>query len=733
MGADQPTNDEILDLKKARRSGNDRMQEVIICLICAAMMWLFVWVTGSPAPLDAKGVAPRDSYYNLLAQGFSAGHLYLEQEPPAGLSQLANPYDPVANAPYLRSLNDLSYYNGKLYLYFGVTPVLVLFWPCHVLTGRYLSDGAAIAILYAIGFAAFLGLTRAISKRYFPQTNVWTMTAGALALGLAVGLTVSGIVYEQTSLTRAGGVYEIAETCGFAFAALTLCAIWRAMHVEPKRQYSWLILGSFAYGLAVGSRPTLLFGAVVLLAPVVQAYKNRAGSAPWSRIIALFAAAIVPITMVGVGLMIYNELRFGDPLEFGWHYQLNQNNQANIAQFSLRYLGFNFWYYFLQPFGLSAHFPFLKAIPLPPCPSGHYARIRAACGAMLTNYPLILLVFAVPSLWKGRLSESTASLRWFVIALFLAFCAVSLTLCLFFATNSRYELDFSPELLLLAIIGFLCLDCLALGFRRRPLIRFALFLLLAYSLSFNILSNRETHAKVKAIEGNIFVRNRRLDDALVEFQKAVVMWPDDVDAHFGLATTLADLGRPDAAIAEFQKTLEINPDDAPAHENLGYGLLRIGRLADAIAEFQKALELEPESAEFHSGMAFCLVQAGQTAEAIDQWKLALQLEPGSAAIEVNLAWVLATCPDPSLRDGPTAVALAKHANQLAGGANPMVLRVLSAALAENGQYSDAVAAAQQALQMSRNNPSLAATLQEQLKIYESHQPYRDQTLSPRKN
>jgi hypothetical protein len=82
-----------------------------------------------------------------------------------------------------------------------------------------------------------------------------------------------------------------------------------------------------------------------------------------------------------------------------------------------------------------------------------------------------------------------------------------------------------------------------------------------------------------------------------------------------------------------------------------------------------------------------------------------------------------------LRNGTNAIALAERANELGRGRNPMALRSLAAAFAENGQYADAVAAAQQALQISRGNSSLAATIQEQLKYYQNHQPFRDQTLA----
>ena len=773
------------------------MQQVVPCLVCGLIVGCFMWATDTTPPLDATSPHPQDSYYNLLVQGFSEGHLYVKRDPPAALAEMPNPYDPVASAPYLLSFNDLSYYKGRLYLYFGITPALVLFWPWYFLTGQYLSEGAAVAIFFAIGLAGAVGLARAICRRYFPESNAWIVTAAMLILGLAMGLAISDTVYAQTGLTISGSVYEIAETCGFAFVMLALVAIWCSIHAGPIRQAFWLIAASFAYGLAIGSRPSLLFGAIVLLVPAIRAWLERAGLGSYSRVMILFAAAVVPIMLAGVGLMLYNDLRFGNPLEFGWHYQLNRNDQAAARQFSLSYLWFDFWFYFLQPFGLTAHFPFLKSIPLPAVPSGHYAYLTSGCGAILTKFPLVLLAVAAPLAWKGRPVQTVSSLRWFAVALLSLFIAVSLTVCLFFATSNRYELDFLPELLLLSVIGFLCLERIVLPHRREVFfVRSGWCLLLMYSLLFNLFLNIETHAIVDCTEGKIFSLHDRFKDALDKYQKAGAIWPDCVEAHFGLASTLAELGRPSDAIAEFQKTLEIAPDYAPACESLGISYLKTGRADDAAVELQKAVELQPKSAEFRSALAFCLFQMGhkddavgqyqkaaeldpakaayhiflggaleadgrldeaivqyekaielrpdavqaynslgnafqrqgQTAKAIQQWKLALQYMPESTSAQVNLAWVMATCPDSSLRDGSAAVALAEHANEYCKGQNPAVLRSLAAALAETGRYADAIAAARQALQLFQSDPSQAAAMEEQLKHYQNRQPYRDQTL-----
>src|ERR1035437_4817949 len=94
---------------------------------------------------------------------------------------------------------------------------------------------------------------------------------------------------------------------------LTLGAIWCALH-EPERRGWWLAAARVAYGLAVGARPSLLFGAVILLVPVAQAWRER------RRTWALLTAA-GPIVLIGLGLLLYNYLRFDNPLEFGQRYQ----------------------------------------------------------------------------------------------------------------------------------------------------------------------------------------------------------------------------------------------------------------------------------------------------------------------------------------------------------------------------------------------------------------------------
>jgi tetratricopeptide (TPR) repeat protein len=688
-------------------------------VVCALVIGIFTW-SAETGFLELASPHAEDSYYNLLVQGFRAGQLNVKRETPPGLAQLADPYDPAVNASYIwdeRYLSaDMSYYKGKLYLYFGVTPALVLFWPYVTLTGHYLPHKDAVVIFYALGFLVAAGLLRAVWRRYFPEVSIWLVMVGILTLGLATG------VLEVLSECD---VWEVATSCGFAFTMLALGAIWCALH-GPKWQVLWLLMASLAYGLAIGARPSLLFGAIILLMPVAQAWHAATKLGSRRRVGLLFVAAVVPVMLIGLGLMLYNALRFGNPLEFGWHHQLAGGYRSNTAQqFSLHYLWFNFRFHFLEPMRWSGHFPFLQAVPLSPLPSGYYGTGEPYSG-ILSNYPLVWLALAAPLVWRGRPMEVASVLRWFVVAIFLLFVVCALTICLFFSASSRYEVDFLPALMLLAVMGILGLERALVGSPVwRRIARWGWCLLLTYSIVFNILASVEAHAAANYFVGNFLLNQRQVDKAVKHFQKALALQPESANFHKSLADALCREGRMDEAIIQYQKALEIKPDFAEAHNDLAYGLLQIGRMNEAITHFQRALEIQ-QSYEAYYNLGYAFRRKGMAAEAMACFQKAIELQPQFIPAQRNLAWMLATWPEPSVRNGGKAVALAEQASQFSKDKNPLILRTLAAAYAEVGRFPEAVATAKQALALAvtQSNTRLINVLQTEIGLYQTNSPCR---------
>jgi tetratricopeptide (TPR) repeat protein len=595
-----------------------------LAVVCVLVVGAYAYMAQSGL-LELLSPSPADTYYNLLVRGLRAGQLSLKKEVPPGLAQLADPYDATANAPYRLMpirLHDLSYYKGRLYLYFGITPALILFWPFVALTGHYLFHRQAVAIFCSLGFLTSAGLLHALWRRYFARVSVGVVAACALALGLTTGVPV---------LLAQADVYQVPIACGYMLTMLALAAIWRALH-EPARQWRWLAVASVVYGLAVGARPPLLFGAVILLVPVVHAWHER------RQIWVPLLAAIGPIVLIGLGLMLYNSLRFDDPFEFGQHYQLAGERQVTQQNFSLRYLWFNFRIYFLEPARWSRHFPFVRKIAAPPLPPGH-GNVEGPFG-VLTNVPLAWLALTVPLAWRNRPGPASI-LRWFAIAVTLVFGTSALTLGLFCGTCVRYQVDFLPALVLLAVIGILNLeDALTDRPAWRHAARWVWGSLLGFSAVFNLLAGVEYHAEAHDILGVTLFQAGKVPEAIEQYEQALRLYPDYAKAHLNLGIALGQTGRVREEIEQYEQALRINPDYAKAHRNLGIALEQRGRVQEAIEQYQQTLRISPDDAEVQNNLGTSLAQTGRPTEAITHFEEAVRIKPDYIEAQYNLAVAL---------------------------------------------------------------------------------------------
>jgi tetratricopeptide (TPR) repeat protein len=225
--------------------------------------------------------------------------------------------------------------------------------------------------------------------------------------------------------------------------------------------------------------------------------------------------------------------------------------------------------------------------------------------------------------------------------------------------------------------------------------------------------------------GATLFKGDRVDDAIAHYRQALAIQPDYAEASCNLATALLSRGDMDGAIARYLTCVAVLPDHADAQYNLASALLRKGRIDEAIVHYEKALELLPENADAHVNLGSAFLSKGRVEDAIAQYKEALRFAPENVAAQSNLAWLLATSPDPSLRNGPEAVLLAEGASRLSGGKKPVIQRILAAAYAEAGRFSEAKETAHQALQGADNqgNSALGDFLRKEITLYELGRPY----------
>lgn len=227
----------------------------------------------------------------------------------------------------------------------------------------------------------------------------------------------------------------------------------------------------------------------------------------------------------------------------------------------------------------------------------------------------------------------------------------------------------------------------------------------------------------------------KLDDAIAEFEKALTVDPGSTEAKNNLerarerkGQTPTAKGSPDEAIAHFQKSLEATPDSAEVHNGLGVALVQKGRLDEAIGHFEKAVASNPEFVEAYFNLGDTLYYLERKVpEALAAWRAVLRIDPNHVPVLSQTAWVLATWPEASLRDGGQAVALAERAIRLSGGREPAILDTLAAAYAEAGRFAEAVQVTTQtlALAVKQNNRRLVELLGVRMALYEAKTPFRE--------
>jgi tetratricopeptide (TPR) repeat protein len=223
--------------------------------------------------------------------------------------------------------------------------------------------------------------------------------------------------------------------------------------------------------------------------------------------------------------------------------------------------------------------------------------------------------------------------------------------------------------------------------------------------------------------GNVFVRAGELDAAETEYREALRIAPDQVEAHHNLAGVFLQRGDIPAAISHYRAAIGLRPEYVSAHLNLGRALDTAGALRQAVVHYERAARIDPRSFRAHELLAGAMARLGDDEAAARHYRRALTLRPDSLRTAYSLAWLLATSPDPEVRDGSEALALATRCAEASGFEDPYVLACLAAASAENGRFDDAVRWQARALELAPapSRERFAAHLQ----LYRNGSPLRE--------
>ncbi|HEY4989147.1 MAG TPA: tetratricopeptide repeat protein [Opitutaceae bacterium] len=546
-------------------------------LVSAAFIAVFATYLflGGMGATDRGDVDPRDTGYNQLAAGLLSGHLYLPQEAPPGLAQLADPYDPAANVAFRTDarfrLHDVSFYRGRLYLYFGVAPAVLLFAPWHLATGSWLPNWVAVVAICSAGVLVNLSLVRSVRVRVFPASPAWMTAVFALVLGLGS--------YAPILLSRAS-LWEVPIAFCYLGVSVALRCVWQAL-CDPAHPARWTALASAALGVAAGSRPTVLPAALILLVPLLAPEARRQ--------VRCWAAAALPLGVCVACLALYNQARFGSPFEFGTRYMLSGMAPDSVPSFRLAYFWTNVRLHLFLPVDWLRTFPFVHE-PEAALLHANPGTTQHMSGVLL-NSPFLWVALAVPVFIRARRPGRPFTLLC-AAAAWTTFSALGVLL-LFSGSLGRYQTDYVPGLALLACVGLMALETVAVG-RARVLARFAWVPAVVMTLAFPVLYGIDQCVTAYNTNSFTFLSRGDLVDAEREVETAKFLAPGNPVSRLVSALILARRD-PARGLDAYASLVRDFPDYAPAHYLLANALRGQGRWDEALAHYRTAHRLAPDN------------------------------------------------------------------------------------------------------------------------------------------
>lgn len=374
--------------------------------------------------------------YPALAEGFLKGQLHLAVKPDPKLLALPNPWDFEARKG-LDAWWDISYLNGRYYLYFSPLPALLIYMPSRLITGLYPGEplvGFLLSVWIVLAAVAFLRAALRDRAAHVPLA-LWVLLAG---LGNVLLYTLTEVRF-----------YEVAILTGTAMTTTWAWALLRFFEKPTAVRAAWM---SLWLALAILARPNLGMIVIATVAAILLAPGDRRGR------LRISVAAAVPLIIVGGAMLWYNVARFRRPLEFGQSYMLSYQPQQAPAVCSLcsfadltRFANYA-WHYTSWSPVVRSEFPYVFLRFSSPDEKTRYPMNAEQVVGVAAFIPLVIpgTLFAI-LLGCAGVSESGARAAMLVVA---AAWLVLFGLSTCGHVVTRYVLDHSVLMTLGSIVAF---------------------------------------------------------------------------------------------------------------------------------------------------------------------------------------------------------------------------------------------------------------------------------------
>ena len=337
--------------------------------------------------------------YDELAQAILKGKVYIDNNDiPETLKIMENPYD-TANRILISKLSgdtyrwDVAFYNGHYYVYFGIVPLLLMYLPFRATVGQPFPTVIGIiifALLFTIGVIFLLDY---IARKKFENISIGTFLLTAVTF-----INCCGMIF----LVKRPDFYGIPIITAMTFVVWGIY-LWLRGLESQRHKKTLFFLGASCMALSVGCRPQAVLMCFVALPIFWHHFFKEKHILKKDGIKELITLA-VPFIVVASGLMYYNYIRFGSPVDFGSGYNLTTNDVTKRG-FDFGRIGLGLFTYLFQLPSFTATFPFIKAVTIDTNYIGK--TIYEYCfGGIFASLPVLWFIFCLKKSKKALKSNN---------------------------------------------------------------------------------------------------------------------------------------------------------------------------------------------------------------------------------------------------------------------------------------------------------------------------------------
>lgn len=213
--------------------------------------------------------------------------------------------------------------------------------------------------------------------------------------------------------------------------------------------------------------------------------------------------------------------------------------------------------------------------------------------------------------------------------------------------------------------------------------------------------------------------------ANADYGSAIRLVPEATELYSRRASIRRKLGDRRGLIDDLTEVIRREPTNADAWKMRALAWSTLGKLETALGDYDEAIVLRRGDELLYFARAVTRETLGKYEGALADYRTALDNRPDLDAAQMHIAWLLATCPDESIRSGIEAIECGLklwNAHETSQAAS-----ILAAAYAEAHNFGQAIDWQNKAIELAETWER--AELEANLALYEARRPYR-QTRPP---